>query len=147
MNIIIFLIILFPWFLSGILFPYNAEFFNSLNRPWFTPPPIIFAVIWPILYFLIALSFYLIIKNNKQSKNYLFSYLLNYILNQTFSLFFFYLNNLSLTLYNILFLFISTIYLLIKSKLANKTSFYLLIPYLLWIIFATILFTTIFFIN
>ena len=147
MKILTYIIILIPWFISGILFPFNPEFYQTLNLPFFNPPGLVFAIVWPVLYILIALSFYLILKKDDINKNYLFAYLLNYILNQTFSLFFFYLNNLSFTLYNIILLFFSTIYLLIETKKVNKVSFYLLIPYMLWVIFATILYTTIFFMN
>ena len=144
MKILSYFIILLPWFISGILFPFNPEFFKTLNLPFFNPPGIVFAIVWPVLYILIALSFYLIFRKDDINKNYLFAYLLNFILNQTFSLFFFYLNNLTFT---IVLLFFSTIYLLIETKKVNKVSFYLLIPYMLWVIFATILYTTIFFIN
>lgn len=147
MKIIIYILILLPWFISSILFPFNTTFYQTLNLPFFTPPGIVFAIVWPILYILIALSFYLILKKDKLDRNYLFAYLLNYILNQSFSLFFFYLNNLTLTLYCTVLLFFSTIYLVWETKKHNKTSFYLLLPYMLWIIFATILYTTIYFIN
>ncbi len=147
MNFLIYFIILIPWFISSLLFPFNAGFYQTLNLPVFNPPGIVFAIVWPILYILLALSFFFILKKNKMNKNYLFAYLLNYILNQAFSLFFFYLNNLTFTLYDTVLLFFSTIYLLIETKKANRTSFYLLIPYMLWIIFATILYITIFFIN
>ncbi len=147
MKFLIYFIILIPWFISSLLFPFNAEFYQTLNLPSFNPPGLVFAIVWPILYALIALSFYLILKKNEINKNYLFAYLLNYILNQSFSLVFFYLNNLTLTLYVTILLFISTIYLLIETKKANKISFYLLIPYQLWIVFATILYVTIYFLN
>ena len=147
MKIIIYILILIPWFLSSIIFPYNSSFYQTLNLPFFNPPGIVFAIVWPILYILIALSFYLILKNDKLNKSYIFAYLINYILNQAFSMFFFYFNNLSLTLYDTILLFFSTIYLVIETKKINKVSFYLLIPYLLWIIFATILYTTVFFLN
>ena len=145
--ILIYIVSLIPWFISSILFPFNQNFYQTLNLPVFNPPGIVFAIIWPILYILIALSFFLILKNKEVTKSYMFAYLVNYILNQSFSLFFFYLNNLTLTLYNTILLFLSTIYLLIETKKVNKTSFYLLIPYLIWIIFATILYGTIYFIN
>ena len=147
MNFIIYLIILIPWFISSLLFPFNASFYQTLKLPFFNPPGIVFAIVWPILYILIALSFYLLLKKELINRNYLFAYLLNFILNQSFSLFFFYLNNLTLTLYDTILLFFSTIYLLWETKKLSKTSFYLLIPYMLWIIFATILYTTIYFIN
>ena len=147
MKFLIYLITLIPWFLSSLIFPFNKDFYNTLNLPFFNPPGIVFAIIWPILYVLIALSFYLILKKGINNGKYLICYLINYILNQCFSLFFFYLNNLTLTLYNTILLFFSTIILLLETKKVNKTSFYLLIPYMLWIIFATILYVTIFFIN
>ncbi len=147
MNFIIYLVILIPWFISSLLFPFNAIFYQTLKLPFFNPPGIVFAIVWPILYILIALSFYLLLKKELINRNYLFAYLLNFILNQSFSLFFFYLNNLTLTLYDTILLFFSTIYLLWETKKLSKTSFYLLIPYMLWITFATILYTTIYFIN
>lgn len=147
MAILTFLSILVPWFLSSIVFPFNPEFYNNLNLPNFTPPNIIFAIVWSIVYILIALSIYLILKQNKGNKSYLFSILTNYIFNQSFSLFFFYFQNLTLTLYTIFLLLASTIYFIKETKKISNTSFYLLIFYLLWVIFATILFTTIYFIN
>ncbi len=147
MAILTFLSILVPWFLSSIVFPFNPEFYNNLNLPNFTPPNIIFAIVWSIVYILIALSIYLILKQNKGNKSYLFSILTNYIFNQSFSLFFFYFQNLTLTLYTIFLLLASTIYFIKETKKISNTSFYLLIFYLLWVIFATILFTTIYFTN
>lgn len=147
MTYILFLVILFLWLISGILFPFDSLFYYSLNLPKFTPPSILFAIIWPILYFLLTLSFFIILKKDKVNRHYLFAYILNYILNQSFSLFFFYQKNLILTFYDIILLLFSIIYLLKETKKVNKISFYLLLPYLLWTIFATILFGTIYFIN
>ena len=116
MAILTFLSILVPWFLSSIVFPFNPEFYNNLNLPNFTPPNIIFAIVWSIVYILIALSIYLILKQNKGNKSYLFSILTNYIFNQSFSLFFFYFQNLTLTLYTIFLLLASTIYFIKETK-------------------------------
>ncbi len=147
MKFIIYILILLPWFLSSILFPFDQNFYQSLTFPNFTPPNFVFIIVWPILYILIALSFYILIKKNLINRSILFYYLLNYILNQSFSLFFFYLNNLALTLYTTILLLVSTIFLLISIKKVNKCSFYLLIPYLLWNIFGTILYLAVFFMN
>lgn len=147
MSIIIYIIFLLPWFISSLLFPFNKIFYNSISLPIFTPPNYIFAIIWPILYILITLSFFLCLKKDKLNRNYLFAYFLNYILNQSFSMFFFYFNNLTLTLYSTILLLMSTVLLYTETKKINKVSSYLLIPYLLWCIFGTILFTIVFFIN
>lgn len=147
MIYIFFILLLLPWSLSSILFPFNQSFYNSLNLPNFTPPNYVFIIVWSIIYFLITISFFLILKKDKLNSNYIFAFLLNYILNQSFSLFFFYLNNLTLTLYTTIMLFASTIYLFFETKKINKISSYLLIPYLLWCSFGVILFTTVFFLN
>ena len=147
MNFVIYLTFLLPWFISGLLFPFNKSFYATLKLPFFNPPGIVFAIVWPILYILIALSIYLVFKKTEVNHKYIIAYLINFVLNQTFSLCFFFLQNLTLTLYNIILLFGSTIYLLIQTKKENKISFYLLIPYLIWVVFATILYTTIFFLN
>ena len=69
MKFLIYFIILIPWFISSLLFPFNAEFYQTLNLPFFNPPGLVFAIVWPILYALIALSFYLILKKNEINKN------------------------------------------------------------------------------
>ena len=57
-KIIKYISILLPWFIGGLLFKTNSIFYKSLNKPFFAPPGYLFAIIWPILYILIALSIY-----------------------------------------------------------------------------------------
>ena len=55
-KILSFLLYLLPWFLSVIIFPTDKVYYTNLIKPFFAPPPILFAKIWPILYLLIAIS-------------------------------------------------------------------------------------------
>ena len=64
-NILKFLVLLFPWFIGGLLFNSDTIFYKSLNKPVFAPSSTIFPIVWTILYILIAISIYLIFKNNK----------------------------------------------------------------------------------
>ena len=97
-NFLTFILILIPWFISGIIFRSNSSFYQSLNLPSFAPPPIVFGIVWPILYILISYSIYLIIKeyNLKELKDYKLYLIINYISNQLFTFFFFTLENLFL---------------------------------------------------
>jgi len=143
-KIIKFLFLLAPWFLSGILFN-NTIFYKTINKPSFAPPGIVFGIVWPILFVLIAISIYRVL--GKSNSKYIKILIINYILNQLYSYFFFSLNSTFLGLIDTIFLTISTVLLFIETKKIDKFSSYLLIPYLLWCIFATILSFSIFILN
>lgn len=144
-----FLIILFPWFISGLIFRSDQIFYKSLNKPFFAPPGILFPIVWTILYILIAISIYLIFKDNsyKDTLNYNKSLLINYFSNQIFSFLFFTLKSPFLALIDTIIVLISSLFLYYESKQLNKISAKLLIPYIIWNIFATILIISIFFMN
>lgn len=131
------LLYLLPWFISSIIFKIDINFYNNLNLPVFAPPPIIFAIIWPILYILISISVYKVI--NKSSSNYTLALIINYLSNQLFTFFFFILKNNFLSLLDTITILISSIFLYKETKKIDKKSSNYLIPYILWNIFASIL--------
>ena len=145
-KIIVFLIILSLWFLSSVFFPFDAGFYNSLNLPAFTPPKILFSIIWPVIFILITIAIYSIIKKDNQTKDYLYILIINYILIETYNLFFFYFNNLFLSLVNVTFTLVSSIFLTLETKKLTK-NWYLLILYNVWSLYAFILMTTIYLSN
>lgn len=144
-----FLIILLPWFIGGLLFNSDTTFYKIINKPSFAPPSIVFPIVWTILYILIAISIYIIYKNYnyKDIPNYNKTLLINYFTNQIFSFLFFTIKSPFLALIDTIIVLISSLFLYYESKLLNKTSSKLLIPYILWNTFATILIISIFFLN
>ena len=144
-----FILILIPWFIGGIVFRSDTIFYKSLNKPVFAPPSILFPIVWTILYILIAISIYLILKDNKLKDNpsYTKALLINYVSNQIFSFLFFTLKSPFLALIDTFIVLISSLFLYYESKELNKVSAKLLIPYIIWNIFATILIIFIFFMN
>ena len=148
-KIVKFLIIALPWFIGGLLFRSDTVFYKELNKPSFAPPSIVFPIVWTILYILIATSIYLIYKDNhyKDIPNYNKTLLINYFSNQIFSFLFFTIKSPFLALIDTIIVFISSLFLYYESKELNKTSARLLIPYIAWNLFATILIISIFFIN
>ena len=148
-KILKFLIFLLPWFIGGIIFRSDTIFYKGINKPSFAPPSIVFPIVWTILYILIAISIYLIYRDNnyKDIPDYNKSLLINYFSNQIFSFLFFTIKSPFLALIDTIVVLISSLFLYYESKELNKTSSKLLIPYILWNIFATILIITIFFLN
>ena len=144
-----FILILIPWFIGGIVFRSDTIFYKSLNKPVFAPPSILIPIVWTILYILIAISIYLILKDNKLKDNpsYTKALLINYVSNQIFSFLFFTLKSPFLALIDTFIVLISSLFLYYESKELNKVSAKLLIPYIIWNIFATILIIFIFFMN
>ncbi len=148
-NILKFLICLIPWFISGFIFKSDTVFYKSLNKPPFAPPSIVFPIVWSILYILIAISMYLIYKDMsyKDTSDFNKTLLVNYFSNQIFSFLFFTLKSPFLALIDTIIVFISSLFLYYEAKELNKTSAKLLIPYIIWNLFATILIISIFFMN
>lgn len=148
-KILKFTILLFPWFISSLLFKSDNIFYKGLNKPLFAPKPIVFPIVWTILYILIAISIYLVFKNNsfKNTSSYNKSLLINYFSNQIFTFLFFTLKSPFLALIDTFIVLLSTLFLYYDSKNLNKTSSKLLIPYIIWNLFATILIVFIFFMN
>lgn len=148
-KILKFTILLFPWFISSLLFKSDNIFYKGLNKPLFAPKPIVFPIVWTILYILIAISIYLVFKNNnfKNTSSYNKSLLINYFSNQIFTFLFFTLKSPFLALIDTFIVLLSTLFLYYDSKSLNKTSSKLLIPYIIWNLFATILIIFIFFMN
>lgn len=144
-----FLIFLVPWFISSLLFKSDTIFYKSLNKPLFAPPSIIFPIVWTILYILIAISIYLIYNDNnyKDTQEYNKSLLINYFSNQIFSFLFFTIKSPFLALIDTIVVLISSLFLYYESKELNKKASKLLIPYIIWNVFATILIISIFFMN
>lgn len=144
-----FLLIALPWFIGGLLFRSDTIFYKSLNKPVFAPPSIVFPIVWTILYILIAISIYLIYRDNsyKDTPSYNKALLINYFSNQIFSFLFFTIKSPFLALIDTVIVLISSLFLYYESKELNKTSAKLLIPYIIWNVFATILILFIFFMN
>lgn len=110
-------------------------------KPSLTPPNWVFPVVWNILFFLIALSLYFawINANDKQKSKIVLVFGINFLLNVLWSMLYFYLRNVQQAFYEIILIFISIILMMLTVRKINKTSLYLLIPYLLWVGFASVL--------
>ena len=142
-----YLICLLPWFISSLIFRVDTNYYNNLNLPFFAPPSILFPIVWTILYLLISISIYIVINKDNISSNYKITLVINYLSNQLYTLCFFIIKNNFLALCDALIVFVSSLYLYFYTKEYNKNASILLILYVIWNLFATILSFSIFIIN
>ena len=128
---------LFIGFLSSILSGDISAFYEMLTKPAFAPPGFIFGIVWPILYILMGIAYYLVKKQNLfRDKDASFWHYTQLFFNFFWSIIFFRFESLWFAFVWLVLLFISIIITFIKFREINKTSAYLLIPYILWVIFA-----------
>ena len=106
----------------------------------FNPPGWVFAVVWPILYLLIGYSGYLIFKSTSSKKNlYLKLYAIQVLLTIAWWPFFIYYPN---KVVSTLTLVILALFAFVLAKLffpINKVAGYCLVPYVIWLSFASFL--------
>lgn len=145
----LFIWILFLWLLSGLIFKVNNDYYSLLKLPFFTLNGKIISIIWFIIYILITISIFKVIKkiNIFKNKDYLYILITNYLSNQLFMYFFFYLMSPFLGFIITIIISLSTIFLYLETKKISKKSSYYLIPYIIYTTYALVLMSTIYFIN
>jgi tryptophan-rich sensory protein len=118
----------------------KSEWYQAI-KPSITPPNWVFPVVWTALFFLIALSLYfnLISANKKRKNDIILVYGINFVLNIMWSVLYFGMKNPLISFFEIIALLVSIIAMIGVSNKISKKAGYLLIPYLLWVGFATIL--------
>lgn len=114
-----------------------SDKYKSLNKPPFSPPGFLFPIVWTILFVLMGISIYKIVKtgspNTKEAK---LIYFIQLIVNALWTPIFFGLDEYFLAFLWILMLILLVITMLIIFSKIDKISVYLNIPYLLWLLFA-----------
>ncbi|MBR1417324.1 MAG: tryptophan-rich sensory protein [Bacilli bacterium] len=122
--------------------------FDSFNKPEFTPPGIVFPIVWSILYILMGISSYLIYKENTTYKyDALKIYAIQLIINGLWSIIFFRLQWFFIAFITVILLIVLTIIMIYKFYKINKAAGLLQIPYLIWLIVALVLSYNVYLLN
>jgi tryptophan-rich sensory protein len=119
-----------------------TTWYAFLHKPPFSPPNWVFGPVWTTLYFLMGVAVYLIwIKGIKKKlvSLALFFFAIQLFFNFLWSALFFGLHSPVLGLLDILALLLSIILTIVAFYKISKIASYILIPYLLWVSFATLL--------
>lgn len=121
-----------PLLLGGLVGILNSGSFSNYNG---LVPNWVFPVVWSILYILMGYSSYLV-RDNKKLIN---IYKINLAVNLLWTFIFFMFNLKVFAFFWILFLIVIVGIMIYEFYKENRLSAYLLIPYILWLVFAAIL--------
>ena len=130
--------------LIGTVFTVSSiqNWYNLLNQPSFRPPNWLFGPVWTIIYTLMGISLYWILikgTNKKEVRDGLKLFAFHLAINASWSIVFFGMHNIPLSLINIITLWILIVVIMIKFYKIDKKASLILLPYLAWVSFATIL--------
>lgn len=128
----------------GMMFSPNGPsdlWYNALNKSMLTPDGWVFAVVWPILYFLLGVALFLImIDKTKQSKAKAYwLFVAHMALNALWSYLFFGLQMAGAALIELVVLFAISIWMARAFYQIRHSASYLVWPYIAWQLFAMFL--------
>ena len=128
-----------------------TTWYPTLVKPIFNPPNWIFAPVWTLLYAMMGVAGGIIwnhLETNKEQVKKAFAFfIIQLALNALWSYLFFGLHNPLLALLEIIILWLMIFETYVQFKSINKLAGWLLIPYLAWVSFATILNSSIWWLN
>jgi benzodiazapine receptor len=127
---------------SIFTFPSIATWYVFLNKPIFTPPGWVFGPVWVALYLLMGVAAYLTYKegfNKKEVRSALSVFACQLCLNAAWSIVFFGLHSIAGGLAFIILLWLAIALNLILFYRISRTAGLLMVPYLAWVTFASVL--------
>ena len=114
------------------------SWYYTLERSKLTPPSITFAIVWPILYILIALSGFFL-WSTPSTQNLLgakIGYIAQLVFNWSWTPLFFLYHQIGYALFCLILTLLTTLFVVACAWNRQRVSAALLIPYVVWLIFA-----------
>lgn len=122
------------------IFMFDSIWYKSLIKPPFAPPDWLFAPVWGFLYLTIAISFLIYITKPAEDKKIGYVYfVIQLVLNLAWSPIFFGLKEIFWAFILIILMDIFVYLTIRKFYSVSRISGLILIPYFIWILFATYL--------
>jgi tryptophan-rich sensory protein len=115
--------------------------FAALEKPALYPPPYLFGIVWPILYLLMGLALALVLSawGAKGRTAAIIAFVVQFALNMTWSPMFFAAQQIEYALYVIIAMDIAVVVTVVLFWRVRALAGAMLLPYLAWILFATVL--------
>ena len=120
----------------------SADWYAQLAKPFFAPPPFLFGPVWTVLYIVIAVSFgFVLLQWLKQRLPFqvLLPFLLNLVFNLAYPPIQFGLKNNALASVDILLVLGTLVWALLAIRRRVPWVAWVNLPYLAWVMFATVL--------
>ncbi len=125
------------------------NWYAGLNKPSFNPPNWLFGPVWTSLYTMMGIAFYIIWKQpaTDTRKKAFQLFIIQFVLNFFWSIIFFSLHSIGAALIEIIVMWIFILLTIIQFSKLSKPAAWLLVPYIAWVSFATLLTASIWKLN
>lgn len=130
------------WLASAATIPNIGGWYAGLEKPVFTPPNWLFAPVWTALYIVMAVAAWTVWRADPgapEVRQALAAFFVQLVLNAAWSWAFFGLNSPVLGLLVILALIAAIVWTMHRFWIVSPGAMLLMVPYLLWVVFATAL--------
>ena len=141
--------ILIPLIVGGVvgLIISNSMDYGALEKPFLSPPGLLFPIIWTILYALMGISYGILDVNGLVDSNINLIYYLQLFVNALWPIAFFVLKWRLFAFFWIILLLVLVIIMAVRFYNRYKLTGLLQIPYIVWVTFATYLNLGIYLLN
>ncbi len=123
---------------AAVTAPAIPTWYATLAKPSFNPPNWIFAPVWTTLYVLMAIAAWLVWRRGN-ARTPLTLFAVQLVLNSAWSLLFFGLHRVDLALLDIVLMLAAIAATALSFRPRSAVAALLLVPYLAWVSFATVL--------
>jgi tryptophan-rich sensory protein len=136
-------LVLLLGYLSGVAAGSSADnvWFAGLRKPNSFPPPATFAIVWTVLYALMGLALAMVCAawGARYRLPAILAFILQLAINLAWSPIFFAQHEIALALFTLLALDVAVLMTFVLFWMVRRAAALLLLPYLAWIAFATLL--------
>ncbi len=134
---------------SAFTTPYIDSWYSQINQPSWTPPDAAFPPVWSTLFFLMAVSAWLVWKKTgwKKGRWPLGIFFVQLALNACWSFLFFTMQSPGSALIEIVFLWLAILFTIIEFFKVRAIAGWINVPYLIWVSYAAALNCAIWWIN
>ena len=143
----LFISILIPLLVGGISGYFTTSgvegWYAVANKPWFNPPNWIFAPVWTALYVMMGIALYIVLKEETIApavkRNAIILFAIQLTLNFFWSLIFFKLQQPGWAFAEIIGMWLAILFTIIWFGKISSIAAWLLVPYICWVSFASVL--------
>lgn len=134
---------------AGGGFVMTGDWYAMLSKPTWNPPSWVFGPVWTLLYLMMGVSAWLVWKEGgfAQQRKPLTVFLVQLVLNAIWTPLFFGTHELGIAFAEILLLWLAILATILAFRRVSTTAAWLLVPYLLWVSFASVLNATLWWMN
>jgi tryptophan-rich sensory protein len=118
------------------------SWYAILEKPWFAPPDWVFGPVWTVLYGCMAIALFLVWQKDphaRQMRGWVPLFFAHLLLNAAWSIFFFGFHAIFIAFVDIILLLWCIVLLTLGARDIDARAMWLMIPYGLWVAFATLL--------